>query len=111
MRTCDAPPVVLDLVPVHAHLVAADDGLQPVLLAEPLGNIRTELHADSTLTGAAASLLLRVCPQHLHHQTRLAGLSLVVPVKLSDIVEGDIVIGEEATVEYEVLPADECGQG
>lgn len=106
-----APPVVLHLVPVHAHLVAPNHRLQPVPLAEPLGDVGPELHADSALAGAPAGLVLRVGPQHLHHQPGLARLPLVVPVQLPDVVQRDGVVREETAVEDEVLGSDEGGEG
>ncbi len=60
---------------------------------------------------AAAILLLRVRPQHLHHEACLAGLALVVSVQLANVIERDVVVGEQAAVQYQVLFADECSQG
>lgn len=108
--TCDALSVVLDFVTIHTHLVRADDGLETVLLAEALGNIRTELHANTTLAGPTALLVLRIRPEHLHHETSLSRLSLVVAVELADIVKGDVVVGEETAVQDEVLLANEGGE-
>lgn len=102
---------MLHLVPVHAHLVAPDDRLQPIPLAEPLGDVGSELEADAALAGAPAGLVLRVGPQHLHHQPGLARLPLVVPVQLPDVVQGDGVVREQTAVEDEVLGPDEGGQG
>lgn len=93
-QTCDAPPIVLNLITIHAHLVTSDDSLQSVLLTELLGDIGAELHTDTTLARPAAGLLLRIGPEHLHHQARLAGLALVVSVELANIVEGDVVVRE-----------------
>jgi hypothetical protein len=66
--------------------VTADDGLQAVLLAEALGDIRAELHAYAALAWASAGFRLGICPQHLHHQAGLPGLPLLVPVQFPDIV-------------------------
>ena len=109
--TSNAPPIVLHLVPVHAHLVAPDDRLEPVLFAELLRNVRAKLKANTPLARAPARVVLRVGPQHLHHEPGLARLPLVVPIKLPDIVQRDVVIGEEATVEYEVLAPYQGGKG
>lgn len=109
-RTCDTAPVVLHLIPVHANLVTANDGLQAVLLTESFGNVWTELHTDTTLARPATLLFLRVGPEHLHHETSLARLALIVPVELANVVEGDFVVGEETTVEDEVLLADQSCQ-
>lgn len=106
-RTCDTAPVVLHFISVHANFVTANDGLQAVLLTESFGDVWTELHTDTTLAGPATLLFLRVGPQHLHHETSLARLALVVPVELANVVKGDFVIGEETTVEDEVLLADQ----
>jgi hypothetical protein len=100
---------VLHFVSVHAHLVAADDGLETVLLAELPGDVGTELHAHASLAGPATLLLLGVGPQHLHHQACLARLPLVVSVELADVVEGHVVVGEETAVEDEVFLADQGG--
>jgi hypothetical protein len=99
---------VLHLVTIHADLVAADDCLQAVLLAKLPGNVRPELHTNASLTGSPAFLLLGICPQHFHHEACLAGLSLIMSVQLSDIVEGDVVVGKETTVKDKVFPADKC---
>ena len=94
IHTCDAFAIVLHFVAIHAHLVTSDDGLQAIVFAEALGDVWTELHADSSLAGSSAGLVLRVGPQHLHHQARLAGLALCVSVKLADVVQRDLIIGE-----------------
>jgi len=104
--TSDASPVMLDLVPVHPHLVAADDRLQPVALAEALRDIGPELHADAALAGAAAGGRLWVRPQHFHHEAALTWLALLVAVQLADVVERDGVVGEEAAVQDEEFLAD-----
>jgi hypothetical protein len=83
---------VLDFITVHANFVTSNDSLKAVLLTEPLGDIRTELHTDTTLAGSSALLFLGVGPEHLHHQTSLAGLSLVVSVQFSDVVKSDAII-------------------
>jgi hypothetical protein len=45
----DAVAGVLDLVALHAHLVAADDGFELVGLAEALGDVRAELETHAAL--------------------------------------------------------------
>lgn len=106
----DALSVVLLLVTVHANLVTADDGLQTVLVAETLGNVGTKLHANTALAGAATRERLRICPEHLHHETSLTGLLLLVTVELADVVERDIVVREETAVEDEELLANQRGE-
>ena len=104
--TSDASPVMLDLIPVHPHLVAADDRLQSVALAEVLRDVRPELHADAAFAGAAAGGRLWVRPQHFHHKAALAWLALLVAVQLADVVKRDGVVGEEAAVQDEKFLAD-----
>lgn len=87
--------------------MAADDGVEPVLFTEALGDIWTELKTDSALARASARLDLRISPEHLHHQSTLAGLTLLVPVELPDVVECNGIVGEQTTMENEVLVADE----
>ncbi len=110
-RTGNASAVMLDLIAIHADFVASNDGLEAVVLAEAFGDIRAKLHADTALAGPAALLFLRIGPEHLHHQTRLAGLLLVVSVELANIIKGHLVVGEQATVKNQVLAADKRGQG
>lgn len=77
---------MLNLIPVHAHLVAANDCLEAVVVTEPLGDVGAKLQANTSLAWPTTVLLLRVCPQHLHHQAGLARLSLIMSVELSDII-------------------------
>lgn len=109
-KDSDATTIVFDLVTAHAHLVGANDSLQAVVFTEALGHIRTKLETDTALAGTAAGLGLRVCPEHLHHQARLARLPLVVAVELADIIQLDLVIGEKTTVQDKVLVTDQGGQ-
>lgn len=109
-KDSDATTIVFDLVTAHAHLVGANDSLQAVVFTEALGHIRAELETDTTLAGTATNLGLRVCPEHLHHQARLARLPLVVAVELADIIQLDLVIGEETTVQDKVLVTNQGGQ-
>lgn len=101
---------MLDFISIHADFVASDNGFEAVVLAETLGDIRTKLHTDTTLARAATLLLLGIGPEHLHHQSRLARLLLVVSVELADIVQGNLVVGEQATVENQVLATDKRGE-
>lgn len=110
-HTCDALSVVLNLVAIHAHLVRADNGFEAVLLAEALGDVGAKLHTDTTLAGATALLVLGIRPEHLHHETSLSGLSLVMAVELADIGEGDAIVGEETAVQDEILLANERSEG
>jgi hypothetical protein len=107
---CDASAVMLHFITVHTDFMTANDCLQTILLTELPGDIRTELHTDTPLAGPATFLLLRICPEHLHHQTSLSRLPLVVSVEFPNVIQGDVVVGEEATVEHEVLLAHECCQ-
>ena len=82
-----------------------DDSFQAVLLAKALRDIWTELEADTSFRRTSTRRCLRIRPQHLHHQSRLAWLSLAVSVEFSDILEGGFIVREEATVQDEVLIA------
>ena len=106
----NALSVVLLLVTIHADLVTADDGLQTVLVAETLGNVRTKLHADTTFAGAATGEWLGIGPEHLHHETGLTGLLLLVAVELANVVKGDVIVREETAVEDEELLANQGGE-
>jgi len=107
----DTPAIMLDLVSLHAHLVRSDDSLQTVVLTESLGNIRSKLQAHTTLTGSASILGLRVGPEHLHHQAMLARLPLAVAIEFPDVVQCNLVIGEETTVQDQVLVTNQSSQG
>lgn len=61
-HTGNAFAIVLHFVAIHAHFVTSDDGLQTVVLAEPLGDIGAELHADSSLARSSAGFVLRIGP-------------------------------------------------
>ena len=102
---------MLHLITVHADLVATNNRLKPVVLAEPLGDIRSKLHADTALAGTTTGLLLGIGPQHLHHQTGLTGLALSVPVEFADVVQRDLVVREQTTVQHQVLGSDQGGEG
>lgn len=102
---------MLDLVPIHANFVASNDGLEAIVLAETLSDVGTKLHADTTLAGPAALLFLRVSPEHLHHEAGLAWLLLLVSVEFADVIEGDLVVGEQAAVKNQVLATDKGSQG
>ena len=83
---------MLLFIAVHADLVAPDDGIEPVLLAEPSGDVWPELHTDTALARSSAGGRMGISPEHLHHQPRLAGLSLLVPVQLPDVIESDVIV-------------------
>ena len=102
----DTASVMLDLVTFHAYLVRPDNGLETVVLAEALCNIRSELQADATLAGTSAWAGLRIGPEHLHHETRLSRLALLESVQFSHIIQSNLVVGEETAVEHKVLLAD-----
>jgi hypothetical protein len=102
--------VVLLFVSLHAHLVASDNCLQVVLVAELLGNVRPELHPNTTLAWASPWFLLRIGPEHLHHETRLTRLPLLVAVQLPDVVERHVIVREQAAVENEIVASDQGGE-
>jgi hypothetical protein len=106
----DTAAIMLDLITAHAHLVGPDDSLKSVVLTESLGHIRTKLKTDTTLARAAAGVGLGVCPEHLHHETCLAGLPLVVTVELANIIQLNLVIREKTAVEDKVLVTNQGGQ-
>ncbi len=108
--TCDALSIVFLLVSRHPDFVTSNDSLKPVLLAESLSNIRSKLHAYAALARTTARLRLRVCPEHLHHQTCLTRLPLLVAIKFANVVQRNIVIREEATMEDEVLLSNQGGE-
>ena len=87
-----------------------DDSLESVLLTESLCHIRPKLQPNPALARTAPILWLRIRPQHLHHQPTLTRLSLFVPVQLPDVVQCDVVVGEQATVQGEKFLTDQCGK-
>jgi len=97
---------MLLLISCHPDLVTANDRFQTVLLTESLGNVRSELHADTALAGTAAGLRLGICPEHFHHEAGLARLALLVSVELPDVVQGNIVIRKQTAMEHKVLLTD-----
>ena len=96
--TCNTPPVVLNFITIHANFVAANDGFEIILLAELPGDIRTELHTNTTLTRSTTRLFLGVCPKHFHHEPSLTRLSLGVPVQLPNVIQGNIVVRKQTAV-------------
>ena len=106
----DATTVMLNFIALHADLMRANDGLQPVSLAEALGHVRAELQTHTSLAGSTTGLGLRIRPEHLHHQTLAARLSLAMSVEFPDIVERGLVVREESAVQHEILVADQGGQ-
>ncbi|PSN68503.1 hypothetical protein BS50DRAFT_367370 [Corynespora cassiicola Philippines] len=107
----DAAPVMLNLVALHAHFVRSNNCLQVVLLAEPLGNVRAKLETHTTLAGSASGGGLGVGPEHLHHKTRLARLSLLEAVQFPHIVKANVVVGEETAVQHKEFLVDEGCEG
>lgn len=101
---------MLNLITVHADLVASDNSFETVLFTEFLGDVGSELHTNTSLARSSSRLILGVSPQHLHHQARLAGLSLVVSVQFADVVQSNAVIGEESTVKNQILLANKGSQ-
>ncbi|OAK99480.1 hypothetical protein IQ06DRAFT_18923 [Phaeosphaeriaceae sp. SRC1lsM3a] len=106
----DTAAVVLDLVAVHADLVGSDDGIETIVFAKSLGDVRSELQSNTTLAGPSPRSCLRVGPKHLHHETRLARLSLLEAVELPNVIQRNFVVGEETAMKNKVLLADECSQ-
>ena len=85
--------------------MTSDDCLELVLLAETFRHIRTKLQTDTTLAWTSARGLLRIGPKHFHHQSALARLSLIVSVKLSDVVKRDLVVREQTAMQCEIVVA------
>lgn len=104
--TCYAFSVVLLLVTFHPDFVRTDDGVQTILVTEPLGNIRTELHAYTSLARSAPRGCLRISPEHFHHKTSLSGLSLLMPIQRADVVKCDLIVREQASMQNKVLGPD-----
>lgn len=98
---------MLNLVAIHSDFMTTNDGVEAVPFAESSRNVRAKLQANSALAGATSRQRLRVGPQHLHHQTTLAWLPLLVPVQFPHIVQGNIVVGEQAAMQNKVLLANE----
>ena len=61
-HTSDAFAIVFLFIAFHSDFMTTDDSLQAIVFAEPSSNIRSELHADTTFTWAAARLLLWIGP-------------------------------------------------
>lgn len=108
--TSDTPSIVFDLIPLHANLMRSDDSLQAIALTEPLGNIRAKLESDSAFTRPPTRRGLRISPEHLHHQSFLSRLPLLVPIQIPHIVQGNLIVREEASVQDKILRADEGGE-
>lgn len=102
---------MFNLITTHANLMRTDNRFQSVSLTKALRDIRTELQTHATLARPPTRLGLRISPQHLHHQPRLAGLSLLMSVQLADIIKRDLVIREETSVEHEELASDQGSEG
>ena len=109
-HTGDAPSVVLLLVAIHAHLVAADDGVEAVPLTEPLGDVRAKLQPNTSLAGASSGLVLGIGPEHLHHETGLARLPHLVSIQLPDVVQRDTVVREETAMEHKIFGSNKSCQ-
>lgn len=109
-HTRDTLSAMLLLIPFHSYFVTANNSFQSVVVAESLGNIRSKLHADTSLAGSTSWLCLRISPQHLHHQSSLAGLALIVTVKLADIIQSNLIIREQTSVKDEIFLANQSGE-
>ena len=110
-HTSNTPAIVLDLVTIHAHLVTSDNSFKAILFAKLLGDIRAELHTNTSLARSSTRLILGISPQHFHHQTSLTRLSLVVSVQFADVVQSNVVVREETTMKNKILLANKRGEG
>jgi len=54
VRTCDAPPIMLYLIALHADLVTSNDSFQSVCFAETFRHVWSKLQANSSLTWSSA---------------------------------------------------------
>lgn len=63
-----------------------NNSLQAIILAKSFRDIWPELHAHAPLTRSPTRLWLRIGPEHLHHETGLAWLALIVTIKLPYVV-------------------------
>lgn len=106
----DTASIVLDFVTLHPDFVRPDNGLETVLLAEALRHVRSKLQPNTSLAWSTARRRLWIGPEHLHHQTRLTRLALVMSVQFPDVIESDVVIREETTMEHQVFTADQRRQ-
>lgn len=83
-------------VTICFHLVTADDVVKIVALQEPGSDVRAELGADAAFRRRPASHGLRVGPQELAHDAFFWWLPITVDD--SDVVEGYVILWEEASV-------------
>lgn len=107
----DAFAVMFHFVTVHADFVRSNNGFQLVLFTEAFGHIGSELETNTALAWSSAWLGLRIRPEHLHHQSSLAGLPLLEAVEFAHIVQADVIVGEEATMEHKVFLPNQRGKG
>ena len=102
------PSVVLVGESILSDFMRAYDGGDLVQLAPALGDIRSESYAYTSLGRTASISVLWICPQRLAHQAFLAWLS--VALDLTDVIERDIVLGEQTAVDDKVsLQSIACG--
>ena len=75
---------LLVLIPLLFNLMGSNQVLKSIIIQEPLGNIRSKLHAHPTFGGMTAILVARVGPQALTHDTFICWLTNAVD--LSDVI-------------------------
>jgi len=85
-------------------LVTSYDVVQVVVLAERLCNVRPKLDAHTSFGRPPARPLLGIGPQELAHKTFFGRLA--VALNAPYIVQGHVVIGEEAAVHHQDLLVD-----
>src|SRR5436190_17432259 len=107
MQTRNAAPIMLDLVAIHSDFVASYHCFQTILLAETFCHVRAELQSHTSFAGTTSWCGLWIGPEHFHHQSLLAGLSLSMPIQLPDVVQCYLIIRKQATVEREELIANQ----
>jgi hypothetical protein len=105
LLTSDTSTIVLNLVAFHANFMASDDGLEVVSVTKPLCDIWPKLQANASFAGTSSFLRLRISPEHFHHKPALSRLPLLMPVELSDVIQGDIVVRKQASVQCKIMTA------
>src|SRR5690349_19618845 len=90
--------------------MTSDNGGKVIVITESLCYIRSKLHANTSLRWATTRFSLWVGPKHFHHQTFLSRLTLVMSVQLPDVVQGDLVIREQPSVQNKILVSNQSSQ-
>mmetsp|Transcript_81159 Transcript_81159/g.173667 ORF Transcript_81159/g.173667 Transcript_81159/m.173667 type:complete len:264 (+) Transcript_81159:34-825(+) len=101
-------PTMLDAVALLAHLVASDDKIQAICLQEVLGYILTEGDANTALRRRTTSARIRIAPEHLYHKALVRRFA--VAIYPPDVVDGDAILREKASVHYEDGVIDDVTQ-